>query len=147
MRAIILTRDKKAIIKNVDSKRSDYEFRKAVYILDPTRVQNYQGPDGKITDQELIFFEENPNPLSHESEKKESDNGESQTDLSSEYLDDVVIINFIQQTTDTFGKWNMPSFGFLTWFIETPSRIPFVLMVGLVAWTLITNYLAGGSFA
>lgn len=137
MRAIILTRDKKAILKEVDSKRSDYEFRKAVYILDPNRVQNHQDPDGKITGQELIFFEENPNPLSHE---------ETPKDLSSEYLDDVVIINFIQQTTDTFGKWNMPSFGFLTWFIETPSRIPFVLMVVLVAYTLITNFLAGGGF-
>lgn len=153
MRAIILTRDKKAKIKNVDSKRSDYEFRKAVYILDPTRVQNYQDPDGKITGQELIFFEENPNPLSHESRttetepEKEGDKGKKQLDLSAKYLDDVVIINFIQQTTDTFGKWNMPSFGFLTWFVETPSRIPFVLMAVLVAWTLITNYLAGGSFA
>jgi hypothetical protein len=136
LRAIILTRDKKATIKNVDSKRSDYEFRKAVYILDPNRVQNFQDPNGEITGQELIFFEENPNPLSHEDEPE---------DLSSQYLDDVVIINFIQQTTDTFGKWNMPSFGFLTWFIETPSRIPFVLMAGLVAWTLIKNYLAGGA--
>lgn len=148
MRAIILTRDKKAKIKKVDSKRSDYEFRKSVYILDPARVQNYQDPDGKITGQELIFFEDNPNPLSHETstneEEKKDNNGEPKQDLSSEYLDDIVIINFIQQTTDTFGKWNMPNFGFLTWFIETPSRIPFVLMVVLVGWTLIKNYFFGG---
>ncbi len=135
MRAIVLTRDKKAIIKKVDSKKSDWGFRKSVYILDPNRVQNFRDPSGKITGQELIFFEENPNPLNHEA---------SPADLSSKYLDNIVIINFIQQTTDTFGKWDMPNFGFLTWFIETPSRIPFVLMVGLVAWTLITNYLATG---
>ena len=137
MRAIILTRDKKARIRKVDSKRSDYEFMKSVYILDPGRVQNYQDPSGRISGQELLFFEENPNPLTHEDEP---------TDLSSEYLDDVVIINFIQQTTDTFGKWNMPNFGFLAWFFETPSRIPFVLMVALIAWTLIQSYITGGSF-
>lgn len=136
MRAIVLTRDKKAIIKNVDSKRSDWEFRKSVYILDPNRVQNFRDPAGEITGQELIFFEENPNPLNHEDKPK---------DLSSEYLDKAVIINFIQQTTDTYGKWNMPSFGFLYWFLETPSRIPFVLMAGLIAWTLISNYLSGGA--
>lgn len=144
MRAVILTRDKKARFKNVDSKRGDYEFRKSVYILDPGRVQNYQDPDGVIAGQELIFFEENPNPLRHEIEVKNGDKADSPSDLSAKYLDDIVIINFIQQTTDTYGKWDMPSFGFLTWFIETPSRIPFVLMVGMVAWTLITNYLAGG---
>lgn len=135
MRAIVLTRDKKAIIKKVDSKRSDWEFRKSVYILDPNRVQNFRDPAGEITGQELIFFEENPNPLNHEDKPK---------DLSSEYLDTAVIINFIQQTTDTYGKWNMPSFGFLSWFIETPARIPFTLMAGLVAWTLISNYFWGG---
>ncbi len=136
MRAIVLTRDKKAIIKNVDSKRGDWEFRKSVYILDPNRVQNFRDPAGEITGQELIFFEENPNPLNHEDEPK---------DLSSKYLDNVVIINFIQQTTDTFGQWNMPSFGFLSWFIETPSRIPFALMIGLVVWTLVSNYFTTGA--
>lgn len=146
MRAIILTRDKKARIRAVDSKRSDYEFRKSVYILDPSRVQNYQNPSGMIAGQELIFFEENPNPLRHETEEKDAKNKIISSDLSAKYLDDIVIINFIQQTTDTFGKWNMPNFGFLTWFFETPSRIPFVLMVALIAWTLIQSYITGGSF-
>ncbi len=146
MRAIILTRDKKARIRAVDSKRSDYEFMKSVYILDPSRVQNYQDPTGRIAGQELIFFEENPNPLRHEIKEKESDKDNTKSDLSAKYLNDIVIINFIQQTTDTFGKWNMPNFGFLAWFFETPSRIPFVLMAALIAWTLIQSYITGGSF-
>ena len=134
MRAIILTRDKKAIRKRINSKNIDMEFRKATYILDPNRVQNFRDKKGRIEGQELIFFEDNPNPVSYE-EKPE--------DLSGAYLDNVVLINFIQQTTDTFGKWNMPDFGF-GWLLANPSRIPFLLMFGFVAYTLIKNYLAGG---
>ena len=66
MRAIILTRDKKAIRKRVNSKSKDWEFRKSVYILEPGRVQNYTDEGMLISGQELIFFDENPNPLSHE---------------------------------------------------------------------------------
>jgi len=135
MRAILLTRDKKAKIKRVNAKRNDWEHEKAVYILDPKRVQNFRDKEGDITGTELIFFEDNPNPVSWESEPK---------DLSSAYLDNIVLINFIQQTTDTFGKWNVPSLGFLKWFFDDVTRIPFSLMVGMVIWTLVKNFLAGG---
>ena len=137
LQAWILTRGKKAIRKDVDSKRGDYEFRKSVYILDPTRVQNYQNSNGAIEGQQLLFFEDNPNPLTSTVDpitKKPKD-------LSEEYLEDVVLINFIQQTTDTFGKWNMPSFGFLSWFTANPTRIPFALMLMAIAYTLIADYL------
>lgn len=137
MRAIILTRNKKAIIKKVNSKTNDYEFRKAVYILDPTRVQNYTEQGEKsVSGAELIFFEDNPNPVNHEAEPK---------DLSASYLDDIVVINFIQQTTDTFGKWNMGT-GIFSWLGANVSRLPFFLMAGFVLWTLIKNWFAGGSF-
>jgi len=134
LRVIILTRDKKAEIRNVNATKTDYEFRNSTYILEPDRVQNYRSETGLIAGQELIFFENNPNPINHQSEP---------TDLSGTYLDDVVVINFIQQATDTFGKWDLPSLGFLKWFIETPMRIPFVLMVLAVAWTLIKNNFGG----
>ena len=137
MRAWILTRDKTAIRKEVDSKRGDYEFRKSVYILDPKRVQNYRNSDGEIEGQELLFFEENPNPITSVMEEGKTE----PKDLSEEYLEDVVLINFIQQTTDTFGDWNLPSFGFLSWFTESPSRIPFALMVLAVIYVLIADYL------
>ena len=130
----MLTRNKKALMKNVNSKQIDYDFRHATYILDPNRVQNYRNIKGDIAGQELIFFEDNPNPVSWEDEP---------TDLSDKYLDDVVLVNFIQQTTDTFGKWNMPDFGF-GWLSKNASRLPYFLMVGFVIYTLIKNYLAGG---
>lgn len=135
MRAILLTRDKKAIRKTIDSNRNDWEFRKSVYILEPGRVQNYKEDFGAISGSELIFFEENPNPLSYESDPE---------DLSADYLDDVVIINFIQQTTDTVGKWNMPGLGFLGWFFEAPSRIPMSMMFGYVIYIIIKNQFFGG---
>ena len=137
MRAIILTRNKRAIIKRVNSKSNDWEFRKATYILEPSRVQNYRKIDkNKISGSELIFFEENPNPVNHE---------EKPNDLSSAYLEDVVIINFIQQTTNTFGKWEGGT-GIWTWLGANLSRIPYFVMIGFVAWTLAKNYFAGGSF-
>lgn len=137
MRAILLTRDKQAIIKKINAKSNDWEFRKSIYILDPKRVQNYRkiGTE-KVSGSQMIFFEDNPNPVNHE-EKPE--------DLSSRYLDDVVVINFIQQTTDTFGKWGM-NFGFLSWISANMSRIPYFVMLGFIAWTLIKNYFVGGSF-
>jgi hypothetical protein len=137
MRAIILTREKKAIFKKLDSKKIDFEFRNATFILDSNRVQNYKNQAGQIKGAELIFFEDNPNPLSWE-EKPE--------DLSSDYLDDVVVINFIQQATDSFRVWNPIDLSFLTWFIKNPSRIPFVLMALTVAYTLFRDYMAGVLF-
>lgn len=137
MRAIILTREKKALRKKINSKKVDYEFRNATYILDSNRVQNYKNEAGQIKGSELIFFEDNPNPLSWE---------EKPRDLSGDYLDDVVLINFIQQTTDTWRLWNPIDLGFLKWFTESPVRLPFFLMALLVAWTLIKDYMTGTLF-
>jgi hypothetical protein len=134
LRIILLTRDKKALIKKINSKKSNYDFRKSMYILSPKRVQNFSDEKGTIKGTELIFFENNPNPITHE-EKPE--------DLSKTYLDDVIVINFIQQTTDTFGKWDIPSFGFFNWFIEKPARLPIVFMVLSVLFILARNYLEG----
>lgn len=137
MRAILLTRNKQAIIKKINAKSNDWEFRKSIYILDPKRVQNYrQKGKEKVSGSQMIFFEDNPNPLNHE---------ENPEDLSSGYLDDVVVINFIQQTTDTFGKWN-PNLGILAWITSNMSRIPFFIMLMFIGWTLIKNYFVGGSF-
>ena len=150
MRAIMLTRDKKALLNKVNSTRGDYEFRKAVYILEPARVQNYTEEKESIAGQELIFFENNPNPVTFETKAPEAktDNEtkpvKDPNDLSGKYLDAIVIINFIQQTTDTYGKWNMPNLGFLSWFVKDPSRIPFVLMAGAVVWTILKNIIWGG---
>jgi len=136
LRAIILTRNKKAIIKKVKTKNNDYEFRKAVYILDSKRVQNYTVSGSKISGAQLIFFEDNPNPINHE---------EKPVDLSDKYLDDVVVINFIQQTTDTFGKWG-GDLGIFAWLGANISRFPYFIMFGLIAWTLVKNWLVGGNF-
>jgi hypothetical protein len=138
MRTIILTRDKRAIIKKVDAKKSNYDFRKCMYILSPKRVQNYSDRNGVMKGTELIFFEDNPNPITHE-EKPE--------DLSKTFLDDVVVINFIQQTTDTFGKWDMPSLGFISWFTEKPARIPIAFMILAVLFIVARNALESGIVA
>jgi hypothetical protein len=137
MRTIILTRDKKALIKNVDSKNVDHDFRDSLYILESTRVQNYTGKKGELEGTELIFFEDNPNPLTHE---------ESPIDLSETYLDDVVVVNFIQQTTDTFGwKFGWDILSPIKWIIENPVRIPMILMVLAVLGIVIRNLLEGGA--
>lgn len=137
MRAIILTRDKKAIFKKVNSKKIDFEFRSATYILDSNRVQNFKNQVGQIKGAELIFYEDNPNPVSFEAEPD---------DLSGDYLNNVVVINFIQQATDTFRVWNPIDLSFLTWFIKNPVRVPMTLMFILVVWTLIRDYMSGVLF-
>jgi hypothetical protein len=135
MRTIILTRDKKAIIKNrVNVKKSTLDWRNSLYILEQKRVQNYSGRTGKLKGTELIFFEENPNPLTHEEKPK---------DLSETYLDDIVIVNLIQQTTGTFGKWDY-NFGFLGWFTASPIRIPALLMIIAVGYIILSNFLSSG---
>jgi hypothetical protein len=137
MRTIILTRDKKAKIKNrVNVKKSTLDWRNSLYILEPKRVQNYSDNKGKVKGTELVFFEENPNPLTH-AEKPE--------DLSLTYLDDIVIVNLIQQTTGTFGKWDY-NLGFLGWFTASPIRIPALLMLIAVGYIVISNFLSSGAF-
>jgi hypothetical protein len=134
MRAIILTRDKQAIFKRINSKRVDFEFRKATYILEASRVQNFKDKAGQLQGAELIFFEDNPNPVSHE---------EKPDDLSGAYLNNVVVVNFIQQATDTMGNWNLGGLGF-GFLFDKPSRIPIYLMVLYVGYVLLRNYLTGG---
>ena len=113
----------------------DFSYRNSTYIIDPTRVQNYKDKDGNLVGSELIFYEDNPNPIN---------NLEVSEDLSGKYLDDVVLINFIQQTTDTEKNWNPPDLGFIKWFFDTHERIPLFLMAGFVAWTLLKNWIMTG---
>lgn len=133
MKIVLLTKERKALFKNGDAKKTDWEFRQAVYVLTPDRIQNFVNKYGMVAGSEIIFFENNPTGVSGKVE---------QEDKSSAYLDGVVLVNFIQQTTDTFGKWNLPSFN-LKWFIETPSRLPVLLMVGMIIWALFKEAIVG----
>ena len=140
-----MTRDKKAIRKKVNSVLVDFTFRNAIYIIDPIRVQNYKDIKGTLKGAELIFYEDNPNPITGKITTETTTEQDNKEDSSGKYLDEIVIINFIQQTTDTFKNWN-PDLGFLKWFMAEPSRIPMFLMFGLVAYTLLRNYLMSGMF-
>lgn len=135
MNVIILKKDRTAVIRKANPNKRDFEYNKALYILSPDRIHNFESQRGVIMDSEVIFFEDNPNALSGE------DNPE---DKSQKYLDDVVVTNFIQQATDTYGKWEIPTIPGIGWLFERPERIPLVLMFGWVVWIVIRNMLLGG---
>lgn len=133
MRVRILNKDRSVTTKKANPNKSDFEFRKSLYILSPDRIQNYRNDRGYHKDSEIIFFEDNPNGLSGAVEPE---------DKSKSYLDDVVKINFIQQATDTFGKWDLPRIN-LGWLFDNPERIPLILLVGAILWVVVRNYLGG----
>jgi hypothetical protein len=137
MRVLILKKDRTVKRKNVNPNKRDFEDNKSLYILSPDRIQNYISPNGGLRGAQIIFFEDNPNGLSGEDEPE---------DKSALFLDDIVKINFIQQATDTFGKWEMPGLN-LSWLWSNPSRLPMILMFLIVAWTLLQNYLSTGSLS
>jgi hypothetical protein len=137
MRVLILNKDRTVKRKKVNATKRDFEDNRSLYILSPDRIQNYIGPTGMLRGAQIIFFEDNPNGITGK---------EDPEDKSALFLNDIVKINFIQQATDTFGKWEMPSLN-LSWLWANPSRIPMLLMFLIVAWTLIQNYLATGSLS
>lgn len=130
MRVLILNKDRTITIKKADSNKKDFEYKKSLYILSPDRIQNYTNHRGTLIGSEIIFFEDNPNGLTNDKEG---------TDKSEIYLDDIVVINFIQQATDTFGKWDLPKLN-LGWIFDNPGKIPMILMIGWVLWILFKEY-------
>lgn len=137
MRVIILRKDRTAQFKTANPKRPDYELEKSLYILSPDRIKNWTNKHGVHEGAQIIFFEDNPNGLTSKAKAE---------DKSLTYLDDIVKINFIQQATDTMGKWNLPSVN-LKWLFERPERIPMVIMFGWVAWILFGDMIWGSLFA
>lgn len=135
MNVLILKKDRTAVNKNADPNKRDYEYNKSLYVLSPDRIHNFESQRGVIMDSEVIFFEDNPNAISGEKDPE---------DKSTQYLNDVVVTNFIQQATDTFGKWEMPKIPGVSWLFERPERIPLVLMFGWIVWIIVRNQLTGG---
>jgi hypothetical protein len=131
MRVIILTRDKKAIIKKARAKKGFYKWRKQLYVLSSDRVQNFLNRKGKIAGSELIFYENNPNPVTNLKDKNKIDKSKS-------FLDEIVLINFIEQTTKQIDR----DWGFIDSigdFFSNPARLIIGLMVLIVILTLMRS--------
>lgn len=131
MRLIFLTRDKKVIFKKANAKRNFYKWRKQLYILSSDRVQNFLDKKGKIAGSELIFYENNPNPVTNLKDAKEVDKSQS-------FLDEIVLINFIEQTT----KQREIDFGWLDsirGFFDNPARVVMIFMIFIVLLTLLQS--------
>lgn len=132
MKVIILRKDRTAKERTANPNKRDFEVNRSLYILSPDRIQNFVDRNGSLQGAEIIFFEDNPNGLTGIDDPE---------DKSASFLDDIVKINFIQQATDTFGKWEAPNIN-LGWLWSNPSRLPMIFMFLIVAWVLIQNYLA-----
>ncbi len=93
-RVHFLSKGRALINKKIKASKGQLEFNNGVYILDPRAVNRFS-VDGKTkSGSEIFFFEGNPSPVQLEKPKDEA----GKIDPSSEYLDNVIYINFLKQT-------------------------------------------------
>jgi len=130
IRVIIINKDKTIKEKRIRPRR-DFIYKGGLYILDSSGVNLWEN-QGKIMGSEVIFFEENPLPLSIE------DNGESvYENVSLRYLDDYVLINALKQT----ARERVIT---LSWLRElkdylSPQILIWILFVGVIVYGLIVG--------
>jgi len=93
MKAIILTNDKQVLNVDIKGSRSEFTFRKGLYVLSPTAINRRIDPKrNKILGAEAIYFESTSTPV------PTIKPGELDGDPSSAYLGQYVITNALTQT-------------------------------------------------
>jgi hypothetical protein len=137
IRAIILTRTKEAIVKNLNLKTVNFKYKEGLYVVTPEAIANYER-DGKVKGSEILFFEGNPNPITTE----------GIVDSSVDFLDDEVLVNALKQTSvgprvDLSGISDFLSgMGAMI----TPANIIWLLFYGLIAYALASSFMRGELF-
>lgn len=126
-KAIILLKNREAVRVNAKSKRNHFKFQGGVYVITEEDIQNVK-IDGKIKGAEAIYFEGNPNAVGY---KKFADS-------SSNYLNEIVIVNALQQTGSgpRFNFGDM--FGFLA-PLKDPVNLMYILFVGVIVYGILAQ--------
>jgi hypothetical protein len=135
VRSILLRKDKTAQIGKVKTRHTHIKALNGLYVLDSGAIVNYE-LDNEVLGSEIIWFEGNPNPLTHK---------DGLADKSGDFLGAMVIENALKQTAQgpTINVGDMLSG--LSWLKNPVNWI--WLMLGLaIVWSVIKNALAGSLF-
>lgn len=125
-KAVILLKNREAIIHNANAKKSHFRFGDGIYVISEANIQNVK-VGGKIRGAEAIYFEGNPNAVGYN----------SMSDTSGKYLDEIVILNALKQTGSA------PRFDFGSWLsMLAPLKNPTNLMYGFFFAVIIYGLLA-----
>lgn len=128
-KAIILLKNREAVRVNASSRKSHFKFQSGVYVITEEDIQNVK-IDGKIKGAEAIYFEGNPNAVGY---KKFADS-------SSDYLNEIVIVNALQQT-GSGPRFNFGAmFGFLA-PLKDPVNLMYILFVGVIVYGILAQAL------
>lgn len=138
IRAIILTRTKEAIFKNLTLRAVNFKYKDGFYVVTPDAIANYE-KNGKVKGSEIFFFEGNPNPLTHD---------EGITDSSTEYMDDEILVNALRQTSSG-PRMDLSGVGdFLSGVgaYLSPTNFIWLLFYGIIAYALVAALMSGDLF-
>jgi len=138
VRAIILTRAKRAIIKNINIKTDSFSFKDGLYVVTADAIANYT-ENGRVRGSEIVYFEGNPNPI--------TDKGVD--DSSSDFMDNLVLVNALKQTSqgprvDLSGLGDV--LANVTSYLSSPSNFIWLIFYGIIAYALITSFISGDLF-
>ena len=136
IRVIILQSNRKALITETNPKKPYTKHQDGHYILASEAVANYE-VEGVVKGSEIIFFQGNPNPISHASIDKETG---AVTDRSGEYMDRYVMENALKQTSlgPRVDLGNL--IASLSWF-KSPTNLVYLLMGLVIGYALIAEAL------
>jgi len=127
--AIILKKNREAVRVKASSKKSHFKYLGGVYVISEADIQNVV-LNGKIRGSEAIYFEGNPNAVGFK----------RFADSSSDYLDEIVIVNALQQT-GSGPRFNLGDiFGFLA-PLKDPVNLMYCLFVGVIIYGILAQAL------
>ena len=138
---MILLKNREVVIHSANATRTHFNYKDGIYVISDADIQNVH-ESGKIREAEAIYFEGNPNAVSHTKKKKVEvkDANAWVPDSSSVYLNEIVIMNALQQTGAgpryNFGK----VFAFLA-PLKDPVTLMYILFIGVILYGILSQAL------
>jgi len=135
-KALILLKSRELIVHRANATKAHFRYGDGIYVITDSDIQNVDEA-GKIRGAEAIYFEGNPNAVSHIKPKVKKEN---ELDPSSVYLNEIVIMNALKQTGSgpRFDFGNM--FGFLA-PLKDPVNLMYILFIGVILYGILSQAL------
>ena len=130
LKARILMKNREAIVKKINAKKAYFKFQSGLYVISEKNINNVE-VNGKIKGAEIIFFKGNPSAIGPD------ENG----DKSSAYLDELVIANALEQTSEGPRIQMEGILDALSWFTNPKNLMGLVLIL-----VVIYGVVVGGLF-
>jgi hypothetical protein len=133
-----LKKNRRVGTKKIKASEGLLDFEKGYYIVSPNEI-NKIAKNGKLKKgSEILFFEGNTSPIPVKKPK------DGDADPSSDYLDDMVYVNFLEQTGDPRTERFKDAFKIIR-PVFTPAGFVKLLIGLMIIGTLLKN-LVGGLF-